>query len=169
MEDIPKSPPESGKYRTPVNDFVVGLVIFLIALYALIESIKMPYYEQGERGPLSSPGLTPGLLSLGLMVMALVLMFRGRANKFNFRLKLVRPAFETWRVLIVLLILVTYVALLRPLGYTIATFLMMAIFQFVFARRRTLSYVLLYCLGLSAVVTSALYFVFAVFFLIPIP
>ena len=158
---------DTGSRRRSGSDFAAGLLIFLIALYALIESVNMPYYEQGERGLLSSPGLTPGLLSLGLMLMALALMVRARGCKFN--IQFAWPALETWRVLTVLLILVLYVALMRPLGYVLSTFLMLAIFQFIFASRRTLSYILICCIALSAFVTAALYYVFAVFFMIPFP
>jgi putative tricarboxylic transport membrane protein len=153
--------------RASGSDFGAGLVIFLIALYSLIDSILMPYYEDGERGPLSSPGLTPGLLSLGLMIMALVLMFRARGFKLN--IAFTKPAPETWRVLAVFSILVLYVALMRPLGYVISTFLMLAAFQFIFARKRSWQTILLFCIGLSALVTGALYYVFGEIFLIPMP
>ena len=167
MATKPPDQDQPSNRRASGSDFAAGLVLGLIALYTLIDSIRMPYYESGERGPLSSPGLTPGLLSLGLLLLSLVLMFRARG--FAWRLAVTRPTPEAWRVLAVLAILVVYVALLKPLGYVIATFVMLAVFQFIFARRRTLAYVLIFCLGLSAVVTAALYYAFAVFFLIPLP
>lgn len=146
---------------------MAGLIVVLVTGYTLIESIRMPYFEEGKRGLLSSPGLTPGLLSIGLIVMALSLMFRNRHVRFSVKFK--KPDVETWRVLTVFVILVLYVLLMKPLGYGLITFLMLAAFQYIFGKKRDLKYVLVFCIGLSAVVTMVLYYVFGVVFMIPLP
>lgn len=153
--------------KSPEMDFIAGLVLFLVAGYALYESVYMPHFAKGFEGYLSSPGLTPGLLSVGLLIMSAVLMWRGRTFKLSFNIS--RPHIETWRMLLALFIVVGYVILLKALGYVIATFLMMATFQTVFSRRRSPKYILIWCIGLSAVLTAALYYVFAHIFLIPMP
>ena len=149
------------------TDFLAGLVMGVIAVLVLIESIRMPYYEEGKRGLLSSPGLTPGLLALGLIVMSVLLMLRARGFRPSFKRFALQV--ETGRVLAVIAILLAYVAAIKPLGYVVATFAMLAVFQTAFMRRRTLRDLLLWPVGLSAVVTGALYYVFAKIFLIPIP
>jgi putative tricarboxylic transport membrane protein len=156
-----------GTRRPSQADFVAGLVIGLVALAALIESIRMPFYEEGRRGLLSAPGLTPGLLSLGLIVMSLLLMFRARG--FKPTLPRMHLSEEGARVLGVIAILVAYVAAIKPLGYVASTFIMMALFQGVFMARRTVSTLLLWSVGLSALVTGILYYAFANVFLIPLP
>lgn len=167
MSGDPSPAADTRRRRASGRDFAAGLAIFLIALYALIEAVRMPYYEQGERGLLSSPGLTPGLLALGLIALSLVLMFRARG--FKFAITLAKPGVETWRVLTVFAILILYVGLMKPLGYIVTTFVMLAGFQLIFARRRDLRYILIFCIGLSAAVTGALYYVFGKLFLIPMP
>jgi len=47
--------------------------------------------------------------------------------------------------------------------------LMLAAFQYIFGKKRDLKYVLVFCIGLSAVVTMVLYYVFGVVFMIPLP
>ena len=167
-EPVPQPGSERGAHKgSSQSDFLAGIVIGSIAVAVLIESVRMPFYEEGKRGLLSSPGLTPGLLAIGLIIMSLLLIYRSRGFKPNIR----RFAFrlESARVIAVIAILVSYVAAIKPLGYVLATFLMLAIFQLIFMRRRTLKTVLAWPLGLSAVVTGALYYVFAKVFLIPIP
>ena len=159
--------PDANGKRSSQSDFITGAVMGIISLAMLVESIRMPYYEEGKRGLLSSPGLTPGLLAAGLLIMSLLLMFRAR----GFTVNLTRFRFEpeTGRVLGVVAILVAYVAAIKPVGYVIATFVMLAVFQAAFMQRRTLKTLLLWPVGLSAVITGALYYVFAKVFLIPIP
>ena len=168
MSEESTTPTREGNGKGPSqSDFFTGAVIGVIALLVLVESIRMPYYEEGKRGLLSSPGLTPGLLALGLIIMSALLMFRAR----GFRLSVERFALriETGRVLAIIAILVAYVAAIKPFGYVVSTFLMLAIFQVLFMHRRTLRNIVLLPIGLSAVVTGALYYVFAKVFLIPIP
>jgi hypothetical protein len=148
-------------------DFISAVVLALLGIYVLLESIAMPYYEEGVRGPISSPGLTPGLLGAALIVLSGLLMFRAWGFRWSF--KRIELRMETVRVLTVIGILLGYVALIKPLGYVAATFLMLAVFQIGFMARRTVKTVLVWGLGLSAVVTGALYYVFGKVFLIPLP
>jgi len=92
-----------------------------------------------------------------------------RARGFKPSLKRFAFQIETGRVLTLIAILLAYVAAIKPMGYVVATFGMLATFQVVFMQRRTVLRVLLWPVGLSAAVTAALYYVFAKIFLIPIP
>lgn len=165
--DDPAPANGNGAKTSPQMDFVSGLILFLVSAYALYESVYMPHFAEGFEGYLSSPGLTPGLLSVGLLIMSTVLMWRGR--RFTLGFNIARPNMESWRMMLALFIVIGYVILLKAVGYVIATFLMMATFQTVFSRRRSPKYILIWCIGLSAVLTAVLYYIFAEIFLIPMP
>lgn len=151
--------------QTPAGDFLAGLVLFLVALYALVESIRMPFF--GDSGVWGSPGLTPGIVSAVLMLLSGLLMFRSRRLSlaaFGFRFEVERA-----RGLAVFGLIIAYVAAIPWIGYAVATFVMVFVFQVAFAAKRTLRFVLVWGVGLSAVLTVALYYLFAEFFFIPLP
>jgi len=161
-------PPESPAgldLKKAGADFLAGLVIFLISLYVLIVSYRMPFY--GDSGALGSPGLTPGLIALFMMVLSAVLMWRSRAFRVPDLLKM--PDERARRILIVLGLVVAYAVAMPIIGYAPATFLLLAAFQIVFVRRRDLRFILIWGVGLSAVLTAILWYVFAEIFLIPLP
>jgi len=163
------SDPETAAPDAPLRkagaDFVAGLVIFVVSLYALIASIRMPYY--GDAGALSSPGLTPGLISLFMLVLSAALMLRSR--RFRLPFTWTAPSIEARRVLTVFGLVFLYVLLMPWIGYAIATFLMLFAFQTIFVARRDLKFLLIWGGGLSLFLTAALYYVFGQIFLIPLP
>ena len=164
-EDDPK-PAQSGPARRgSASDFIAGLVIFLLGAYALYESVRMPYY--GDSGLLGSPGLTPGLIAVVLLLLSGMLMLRARGFALSdIRLSL---GVDVWRGLLALGVILAYVAVLPVVGYAPATFVMLLVFQLVFAPARNWRYMVIWGLGLSAFLTAVLYYVFAEFFLIPLP
>jgi hypothetical protein len=161
----PETATPDARLRKAGADFVAGLVIFVVSLYALIASIRMPYY--GDAGALSSPGLTPGLISLFMLVLSAVLMLRSRHFRLPFTLA--APSIEARRVLTVFGLVFLYVLLMPWIGYAVATFLMLFAFQTIFVARRDLKFLLIWGGGLSLVLTAALYYVFGQIFLIPLP
>ena len=166
---MPMSDPETAGQDAPLRkagaDFFAGLVIFVVSLYALIVSIRMPYF--GDAGALSSPGLTPGLISAFMLVLSAVLMLRSRRFRLPFTMS--APSIETRRVLIVFGLVFVYVLLMPWIGYAVATFFMLFAFQTIFTARRNLRFLLIWAGGLSLVLTAALYYVFGHIFLIPLP
>jgi hypothetical protein len=154
-----------GVLRKAGADFVAGLVIFVISLYALIASIRMPYY--GDAGALSSPGLTPGLIAVFMLVLSAALMLRSR--RFRLPITFAAPGIEARRVLTVFGLVFLYVALMPWIGYPVATFLLLFAFQTIFVARRDLKFLLIWAGGLSLALTAALYYVFGQIFLIPLP
>jgi hypothetical protein len=161
----PETAAQDASLRKAGADFVVGLVIFLVSLYALITSIRMPYF--GDAGALSSPGLTPGLIAAFMLVLSTVLMLRSR--RFRLPFTMTAPSIETRRVLIVFGLVFLYVLLMPWIGYAVATFLMLFAFQTLFTARRDLRFLLIRAGGLSLFLTAALYYVFGHIFLIPLP
>jgi hypothetical protein len=154
-----------ARLRKAGRDFLAGLVIFVISLYALITSIRMPFF--GDAGALSSPGLTPGLISLLMLILSVALMLRSRPFRLPF--VLTPPGIEARRVLTVFGIVVVYVAAMPRIGYVAATFVMLFAFQIIFAARRDLRFLLVWGVGLSAGLTAALYWLFGHIFMIPLP
>jgi hypothetical protein len=163
--DQPPGPAAEPALKKAGADFLAGLVIFLISLYVLIESYRMPFY--GDSGALGSPGLTPGLIALFMMILSAALMWRSRVFRVPFTLAL--PDEPARRVLMVLGLVVAYVALMPRIGYAPATFLLLLAFQMLFARKRDLRILLIWGIGLSAVLTAVLWYVFSAIFLIPLP
>jgi Tripartite tricarboxylate transporter TctB family len=154
-----------AQLRKAGGDFVAGLVIFAISLYTLIVSIRMPYY--GDAGALSSPGLTPGLISLFMLALSGALMLRSRRFRLPFVLS--APSIEARRVATVFGLVFGYVLLMPWIGYVAATFLLLFAFQALFTARRDLKFLLIWAFGLSAVLTAALFYVFGEIFMIPLP
>jgi hypothetical protein len=161
----PETAAPDAQLRKAGADFVAGLVIFVVSLYALIASIRMPYY--GDAGALSSPGLTPGLIALFMLVLSAALMLRSR--RFRLPFTLTAPSLEARRVLTVFGLVFLYVLVMPWIGYALATFLMLFAFQTIFTARHDLRFLLIWGGGLSLVLTAALYYVFGQIFLIPLP
>jgi len=161
----PDTAAPDGALRKAGADFLAGLVIFAVSLYVLIASLRMPYY--GDAGALSSPGLTPGLIAVLMLVLSAVLMLRSR--RFRLPVSFTAPSVETRRVLTVFGLVFLYVLLMPWIGYAAATFLLLFVFQTIFTARRNLRFLLLWAGGLSAALTAALYYVFGQIFMIPLP
>ncbi|MEM7026404.1 MAG: tripartite tricarboxylate transporter TctB family protein [Pseudomonadota bacterium] len=111
--------------------------------------------------------MTCSLIAVVMLVLSGALMWRSRF--FRLPLTFAVPDQPARRVLTVLGLVVAYVALMPLVGYAPTTFLLLAAFQIIFARKRDLKSVLLWGLGLSAVLTAILWYVFAEIFLIPLP
>ncbi|MEM7023556.1 MAG: tripartite tricarboxylate transporter TctB family protein [Pseudomonadota bacterium] len=161
----PSEHPDDSALKKAGGDFLAGLVIFLISLYVLFDAYRMPFY--GDSGALGSPGLTPGLIASCMLVLSGVLMWRSRV--FRLPNLLSAPDQRARRVLTVLGLVLAYVVLMPVIGYAPATFLLLAAFQIIFVRKRDLRFIILWGVGLSAVLTAILWYVFAEIFLIPLP
>ena len=171
MQEKSREAAETGRHgpgtakRDSASDFFAGAAIFLIGAYALYESVNMPF--SGDSGVWGSPGLTPGLISAVLLLLSAMLIFRSR----GFAIKAMSLAIHTEirRGGITFVLIVAYIAALPWIGYVAATFVMLFIFQILFTARRNWRFVIVWAFGLSAILTAALYYLFAEIFLIPLP
>ncbi len=147
---------------------LAGYVVLSVAVAALVSSLMMDRLGTGIDRYLGAPGLTPGLLSAVLIVLALMLIIRNRDVSLA---GMPAALNETqWRMLGVFGLIFGYILSLYWLPYLVSTFLMLLIFQYGFASRaRSLGYVLIWCLGYSAAISGALYYVFGEIFYIPLP
>jgi len=156
------------------SDFVTALVIFLVSLGALIQSFNMPTYGKGLKAILSHPGLTPAVVSIGLLIMSTVLLVQNYSSIKSIKGLLVKkehhktPSIEKLRVLIVFAVIVVYAILLPLLRYAKASFITLFVFQFIFIKRYNLKSILT-ILSVSLAVTYILNWLFTNFFTIPLP
>lgn len=104
----------------------ICISVFLIGLYGLLESLKMP-----KGTPHDSPGLTPAFLSAVLMLLSLSLILyllikRVRVSVFQVKEYTSEKDLErikTRRLLMFIVLTIAYVAVLGKIPYTLATFL----------------------------------------------
>lgn len=154
-----------GTSKKNAGDFIAGIVVFAIGAYALFESVRMPFF--GDSGIWGAPGLTPGILGALLMMLSVLLIVRARGFSWS-ALRLGVDA-EARRGILAFAIIVAYVIALPIVGYAVATFVMLFVFQALFASQRDWRFIVVWALGLSVVLTGALYLLFAKVFQIPLP
>ena len=146
-------------------DFFAGAGLAVLSLYVLVSSYRMPHFSGS--GWLGSPGLTPGLVALVLLVLSVALMVRAR----DFRLKVGpwSPRIESIRAASCFAMIFVYILVTPWIGYVPATFILLFAFQTAFARKLSLTYVLVWSIGLSAILTATLWYVFGEIFYVPLP
>jgi hypothetical protein len=162
------TPLKESFYESPEKaapDFLAGAGLALLSLYVLVSSYRMPHFSGS--GWLGSPGLTPGLVALVLLILSIALMVRAR----DFRLKVgpFSPKIETIRAASCFAMIFVYILVTPWIGYVPATFLLLFAFQTAFARKLSVTYVLVWSIGLSAVLTATLWYVFGEIFFVPLP
>lgn len=168
QEDGRTTPEKESFYESPEKaapDFLTGVFLALLSLYVLVSSYRMPHFSGS--GWLGSPDLTPGLVALILLILSVALMVRAR----DFRLKLGpwSPRIETMRAASCFAMIFVYILVTPWIGYVPATFLLLFAFQTAFARKLSVTYVLVWSIGLSAVLTATLWYVFGEIFFVPLP
>lgn len=110
-------------------ELLIAVSVFVIGVYGLLESLKMP------RGtPHDSPGLTPSVLSIILMTLSVGMMIylfvlRKRTGKVEDRTDEDRDLekVRTKRLILFIALTLTYVALLGKIPYVLATFLYLVV------------------------------------------
>jgi hypothetical protein len=163
-----KTPPKREFYASPEKatpDFFAGAFLALLSLYVLVSSYRMPHFSGS--GWLGSPGLTPGLVALVLLLLSIALMIRAR--DFRLRMGPWSPRIESIRAAGCFAMMFVYIAVTPWIGYVPATFALLFAFQTAFARKLSVRYVLIWSIGLSALLTALLWYVFGQIFFVPLP
>ena len=63
--------------RTMVKaDFVTGLIFFALGVAVVVESLRMPRFEELDVNPYTAPGLVPGILGAIILMLGAVLFVR---------------------------------------------------------------------------------------------
>jgi putative tricarboxylic transport membrane protein len=162
----------------PRADFVTGLLLAALGLAVVVESLRMPRFEQLKIEPYTVPGLVPGALGAVLLVLGAALFLRA-ARAGGWRLGAGRavgiadPALR--RLLLAAALCVGYAAgLIGRLPFWRATFLFIAGFVALFEwplastrreRVRRLAFALLF----GALISAAVTLVFQKIFLVRLP
>lgn len=142
-------------------DLVSGTIGILIGLYVLIKCQSYPEDFVMKIGPAFFPEILAGgliLFSVLLVAQALLGKSNGDAEKIGIRQKGVQ------RVLIALAVMVIYCAILKPVGFIIATVPFIMIFMFLLGNRKKLQYV-----WVPAAITLAVYLVFEKLLVLSLP
>ena len=156
------------------KDLIAGVAILIVASLFLIGALLMP--KDNIYGLYAYPGITPLALSLGLVVMALVLIFR-TVNKTVLEKKVTDfsppsqseeknflTSVELKRLVVVILFCLGYLLLLGKIHFVVLTSIFLALLSFIFYRKQVLIIIA------TSVGTSILiYYVFNRIFLLPIP
>lgn len=105
-------------------DIGLGLVMFLFGLFAVSQSLALPLQQ---RGGVPGPGMAPLILSVGMLILAVVLIvsrLRGAEDAFGEVTWPSRP--ELVRVGAVALAIALSIAFLKQLGYVVSTVLLVS-------------------------------------------
>ncbi|MBC7330863.1 MAG: tripartite tricarboxylate transporter TctB family protein [Synergistetes bacterium] len=158
--------------RRILNEIIIAFSVFLVGLYGLLESLKMPMPKGDPHG---SPGLTPAFLSLVLMALSsglIAYLFIKRreigasrreadeSKKEERELERVRLK----RLLTFMALTIAYVALLGRIPYVLATFLYL-ISSYICFRSAKLHI----ALGISILVSLGLAYSFGKLFAVRLP
>ena len=171
-------PAESAPSPMVKADFVTGLVLVALGLATVVESLRMPRFEELKIEPYTAPGLVPGALGGVILLLGGVLFLRAaRAGGWRLGAGGVGPA--AWsadpgarRLALAVVLCLGYAAgLVGRLPFWLATFLFVAGFVALFewplaasasARRRRLIFAFLFAAAVATVVTLVFERVFLV-------
>lgn len=149
-------------------DFIVSIVIILFSLFLIFQSIVMPKYE--EWGLYATPGLSPLVFSLLLLFTGLILFIRSLLQQ-GYKIRLRREHFsrlcasvQVQRFLTVLGLVLLYALLLGKVHFIILSTGYVAGTIFYFRNTRWWVNLLI-----SVSIAAAIWVLFNVIFLVPLP
>ena len=159
-------------------DFVTGLVLIALGIATVVESLRMPRFEDLNIEPYTVPGLVPGALGAVILLLGAILFLRA-ARAGGWRLRAGGATRRTWwadpgsrRLALSLALCLGYAGLLvGRLPFWLATFTFVFAFVGLFEwplagssgeRLRRLPVALVYALAVAAVVTLVFQQVFLV-------
>jgi putative tricarboxylic transport membrane protein len=171
--------PARGPNGLVKADFVTGLVLFALGGATLVESLRMPRFEELNVNPYTAPGLVPGVLGLVLLVLGAVLFVRA-ARAGGWRLGTSSAVAHSadpgvYRLALCVALCLGYAAgLVGRLPFWLATFLFVAAFVALFewpraASRADRRHRLIFAVLFAAIVSAAVTLVFQRIFLVRLP
>lgn len=124
MEEEHEEPP--SKY---MGDLFLGVAFILASIWGGWEAFNMP--RRGELGVLTSPGLTPILLCVALIILSMIMVVKslrgGAIAEIPGRLKEMAKSHQVRRVVILAAIITGYVLLIGVLDYGLVTFIFLLV------------------------------------------
>jgi putative tricarboxylic transport membrane protein len=159
MHDNEDGGPRLVSIRT--MDIVVALALLVVSAIVLTDSVRLGFRWRDVEGPQS--GYFPFYIGLIIAVSSLVNLVRAITNKDSAEKTFVtKPAFR--QVLAVLIPLAVYVICVGWIGIYVASAIYIALFMWYFGR-----YPLPKGLAIGIAVSLALFAMFEIWFLVPLP
>ncbi|MCH3908746.1 MAG: tripartite tricarboxylate transporter TctB family protein [Sphaerochaeta sp.] len=124
-------------------NIIVSILIAAIAITIIVISAGYPRTEAYGTGA-PGPGLWPISVSVVLLAMAVIVFVKTIRGKMDYEdpdHTFTLASLNHLRVYLSMAVLVVYVALLKPLGFLLPTFVMVAFFTYWFSKEQDASYV----------------------------
>jgi len=156
-------------------DVAFGSVLVILSAVFFMLAFNMPILAVGRTsaGPeiSTAPGLLPMVVSATLFLMGITLVFSalregGRISREDIKKAIARiKTPESRRMLVISIIIITYAfGLLSRIPFTVATFIYLAVFMFIFKATHPVKIILI-----SAITAVLIWFFFGPIALIPLP
>lgn len=150
-----------GGGRVKLADVISGMTGILIGAYVFIKCQSYPEDVVMKIGP----AFFPEILAGGLIVFSALLILQALLGKSigDFQKLSIREK-GTQRVLLSLAVMIVYCAILKPVGFIIATIPFIMFFMFLLGNRKILQYV-----WVPVAITMAVYLVFEKLLVLSLP
>ena len=142
-------------------DIVSGLVGILIGAYVLIKCQSYPQDVVMKIGPAFFPEILAGGL-IAFSALLILQTFLGKVSGEFEKLSLRQRGVQ--RILLALAVMIVYCAVLKPVGFILATIPFIMIFMFLLGNRRPLQY-----LWVPIAITMGVYLVFEKLLVLSLP
>jgi hypothetical protein len=143
-------------------DVIVALLLLAISAVVLTDSLRIGIAWQSNEGPAS--GYFPFRIALIMAIASLINLVSAALGRTSDGSSTFVSAQAFGRVLAVLVPAIIYVALVQYIGIYVASALFIFVFMMIVGRER-----LLRALGVGLVVPLILFFMFEIWFLVPLP
>jgi hypothetical protein len=152
---------QTGSGRYTVGDLLGGLFFGALGAFVTVSALGMP--RRGELGFFTSPGFTPLILGVAMLVLSTVLVAKtlrgGVLGEAGSWAREIRTSAESRRVVVLTLLLTGYVALIGYLDFALVTFLFITA-TFFYVRAGKPWQILLYAVVATGVVAYFIPYVF---------
>jgi hypothetical protein len=145
---------------TRTMDIVVALLFLVASAIVITDSLRLGMRWQEVEGP--AAGYFPFYIALFMAIASVINLLRALLDGGTVKTFVTTPAFR--QVLAVLLPLLVYVVVLTFIGIYVASAIYIALFMWYFGR-----YPIPKGLAIGVAVAVALFFMFEVWFLVPLP
>ncbi len=154
----------------PRADFIMGIILMAFTLFIVVESVKMPRFEQDWGAFYAGPGFVTMIFGLCTFGMSLYLWWRALKNK-GYRIRVTKEmvvAFIRSRAVhrwcLIMGYAFGYFFLLGYLSFYVLTFLFLLGFIWTFGKRKLVGPLII-----SLLTSITIYLVFTRIFLVPLP
>lgn len=148
-----------------VKDKITAAIFISLALFFLINAVLMPFTT--EYGKYGAPGIVPIVFSTIVILLNLIMLLRKKQKKISIQMINENKkifSIENKRLLISVIICLSYVLLLGHLNFIVLTSIFVAVLSLIFYRKKPVLVIIA-----SILVTYGIYYIFEKLFLLPLP